>query len=127
MNISQLLEALKGTSTTLSVGEKLFAGISVTILSMVVVIIVLTLIAVLINLLQIERHKSKDNNDVVITSTDTLNSQEIVENDTELISVITAAICASTGNSIDNLIVKKIIRNNNSQSAWQTMTKNTTK
>lgn len=127
MNISQLLEALKGTSSSLSVGEKLLAGISVTILSMVVVIIVLTLIAVLINLLQMERPKSKNDNDIVITPTDTFYSQETVENDTELVSVITAAICASTGNSIDNLIVKKIIRNNNSQSAWQTMTKNTTK
>ena len=127
MNISQLLEALKGTSSALSVGEKLLAGISVTILSMVVVIIVLTLIAVLINILQIEKPKPKDDNDVIITPTDTFDSQKTVENDTELVSVITAAICASTGNSIDNLIVKKIIRNNNSQSAWQTMTKNTTK
>lgn len=127
MNISQLLEALKGTSSALSVGEKLLAGISVTILSMVVVIIVLTLIAVLINLLQIERPKSKNDNDVVITPIDTFDLQESVENDTELVSVITAAICASTGNSVDNLIVKKIIRNNNLQSAWQTMPKNTTK
>ena len=127
MNISQLLEALKETSSTLSVGDKLLAGISVAILSMAVVVIVLTLIAVLINLLQIERHKSKNDNDVVITPTDTFDSQESVEDNTELISVITAAICTSTGNSIDNVIVKKIIRNNNSQSAWQTMTKNITK
>ena len=44
MNISQLLEALKNTNISLTIGERLLAGVSVAILSMVVVFIVLVII-----------------------------------------------------------------------------------
>ncbi|MGL6105417.1 OadG family transporter subunit [Romboutsia sp.] len=118
MNISQLLEALKDTPVNLSVGEKLIAGFSVTVLSMVVVFIVLVLIAWLISLLQKEKEKEKE---TVETKENTSAEKEDIG---ELVSVITAAICAATGNSSNNIVVRKIVRSNNSKSSWQSMKKN---
>ena len=127
MNISQLLEALKDPSAGLTVGEKLLAGFSVTILSMVVVFIVLVIIAAIISLLQREKAKPAP---VQVVSNEPLNVQE-VSNETqdmgELVSVITAAICAATGNSTNNILVRKIVRSNNSKSSWESMSKNITK
>ena len=127
MNISQLLEALKDPSAGLTVGEKLLAGFSVTILSMVVVFIVLVIIAAIISLLQREKAKPAP---VQVVSSEPLNVQE-VSNETqdigELVSVITAAICAATGNSTNNILVRKIVRSNNSKSSWESMSKNITK
>lgn len=127
MNISQLLEALKDTSTTISVGEKLIAGISVTLLSMTVVIIVLTLISVLISLLQREKQKPIQKNTNEIINNTVVEDVNNEEDDMELVSVITAAIAQATGRSSDSLIVRKISRNNNLQTSWQTMAKNITK
>jgi len=127
MNISQLLEALKDSSVNLTVGEKLLAGFSVTLLSMTVVFIVLVIIAVIISLLQREKVKPAP---VQIVNSEPLNIQE-VSNETpdmeELVSVITAAICAATGNSTNNILVRKIVRSNNSKSSWESMSKNITK
>ena len=124
MNISQLLEALKDSSANLTVGDKLLAGFSVTLLSMTVVFIVLVIIAVIISLLQREKVKPAP---VQIVSSEPLNVQE-VSNETqdmgELVSVITAAICAATGNSTNNILVRKIVRSNNSKSSWESMSKN---
>jgi len=124
MNISQLLEALKDSSVTLTVGDKLLAGFSVTLLSMTVVFIVLVIIAVIISLLQRETVKPTP---VEIASSEPSNIQE-VSNETqdmgELVSAITAAICAATGNSTNNILVRKIVRSNNSKSSWESMSNN---
>ena len=58
MSISQLLEALKDTNVSLTISEKLLAGVSVAVLSMVVVFIVLVLISGIISLLQKMENKS---------------------------------------------------------------------
>lgn len=128
MNISQLLEALKDPSASLSIGEKLLAGVCVAILSMAVVFIVLVIIAFIIKILQFDR----GNKQKTISNLDPM--QESLSNDTskdenieELVSVITASIAAATGNSTNNIIVKKIQRNNNNKSSWERMTKNITK
>ena len=124
MNISQLLEALKDSSVNLTVGDKLLAGFSVTLLSMTVVFIVLVIIAVIISLLQRETVKPAP---VEIVSSEPSNIHE-VSNETqdmgELVAAITAAICAATGNSTNNILVKKIVRSNNSKSSWESMSKN---
>ena len=129
MNISQLLEALKNTNISLTIGERLLAGVSVAILSMVVVFIVLVLISVIISLLQkSENNEKKENKSVnmnevekepIIIDTE----QEI--NSEELVAAITAAICASNGGI--KIAVKKIIRTNNIKSSWESMSKNITK
>ena len=127
MNISQLLEALKDPSAGLTVGEKLLAGFSVTILSMVVVFIVLVIIAAIISLLQREKAKPAP---MQVVSSEHLNVQEVsneMQDMGELVSVITAAICAATGNSTNNILVRKIVRSNNSKSSWESMSKNISK
>ncbi|MEG0051336.1 MAG: OadG family protein [Terrisporobacter sp.] len=130
MNISQLLEALKDPSAVLSLGEKLLAGVSVAILSMGVVFIVLVVIALIIAILQKDR--SDKNKEVSATTNIKELSNELIEessndNTEELVSVITAAIAAATGNSINNIIVRKIERSNNNKTSWERMAKNTTK
>lgn len=124
MNISQLLEALKDTQVNLSIGEKLVAGLSVAILSMSVVFIVLVVIALIINLLQREK-KVVETND--IENKISYEPESVVEESEDmgaLVSVITAAICATTGKSSNNIIVRKIVRSNNSKSSWESTSKN---
>ena len=128
MNISQLLEALKDPQVSLSVGEKLIAGFAVALLSMVVVFIVLVVIAGIISLLQ--REKKSISQQIEEVNNEPLN-QEVekseIDDMAELVSVITAAICAVTGNSSNNIVVKKIVRSNNSKTSWERMPKSTIK
>lgn len=129
MNISQLLEALKNTNISLTIGERLLAGVSVAILSMVVVFIVLVLISGIISLLQkSENNEKKENKSVNMNEVEKEpkiidTEQEI--NSEELVAAITAAICASNGGK--KIAVKKIIRTNNIKSSWESMSKNITK
>ncbi|WP_250674147.1 OadG family protein [Paraclostridium ghonii] len=128
MNISQLLEALKDPSASLSIGEKLLAGVCVAILSMAVVFIVLVIIAFIIKILQFDRgNNQKTISNVQPTQEPLNNDTSKNENIEELVSVITASIAAATGNSTNNIIVKKIQRTNNNKSSWERMTKNITK
>ena len=69
MSISQLLEALKDTNVSLTISEKLLAGVSVAVLSMVVVFIVLVLISGIISLLQkMENNNKKENKSLSINN-----------------------------------------------------------
>ncbi|MDB8791521.1 OadG family protein [Romboutsia sp. 1001216sp1] len=127
MNISQLLESLKDPTITLPIGETLLAGVSVALLSMSVVFIILLVITAIIKLLQSEKSqaKLKDSTEKeTMTESNEFKKDESIE---ELVSVITAAIAASTRNSTNNIIVRKISRTNNSKTNWERMTKSTTK
>ncbi|CEO07234.1 OadG family transporter subunit [Paraclostridium sordellii] len=129
MNISQLLEALKDPSSTLSTGEKLLGGISVAILSMGVVFIILVIIALIITILQKDR-SSKTKVDINnLTEVKNEDDEKKLNGDDfkELVAVITASIAASTGNSTNNIIVRKIQRSNNNKSSWERMSQNTIK
>ena len=123
MSISQLLEALKDTNISLTVGEKLLAGVSVAVLSMVVVFIVLVLISGIISLLQKMENKSLIINNIE-KETETTEIEE-EGNFEEVVAAITAAICAANGGK--KICVKKIIRTNNTKSNWESMSKNITK
>ncbi|GAA0100355.1 MAG: OadG family protein [Paraclostridium bifermentans] len=128
MNISQLLEALKDPSASISIGEKLLAGVCVAILSMVVVFIVLILISLIIKILQVDRSgKQKNVANVEPIQEASIENKSSNENIEELVSVITASIAAATGNSTNNIIVRKIQRTNNNKSSWERMPKNITK
>ncbi|GKZ01569.1 hypothetical protein ANS017_23260 [Paraclostridium bifermentans] len=128
MNISQLLEALKDPSASISIGEKLLAGVCVAILSMAVVFIVLVIISLIIKILQIDRtEKQKTVVDVESIQEASIENKSSNENIEELVSVITASIAAATGNSTNNIIVRKIQRTNNNKSSWERMPKNITK
>lgn len=125
MNISQLLEALKDPSASISIGEKLLAGVCVAILSMAVVFIVLVIISLIIKILQIDRtEKQKTVADVESIQEASIENKSSNENIEELVSVITASIAAATGNSTSNIIVRKIQRTNNNKSSWERMPKN---
>ena len=123
MSISQLLEALKDTNISLTVGEKLLAGVSVAVLSMVVVFIVLVLISGIISLLQKMENKSLIINNIE-KETETTEIEE-EGNFEEVVAAITAAICSANGGK--KIFVKKIIRTNNTKSNWESMYKNITK
>ena len=130
MNISQLQEALKDTSSALSLIDKLLGGVSVAILSMGVVFIVLVIIALIIAILQTDRSNKKQ--EVIQTENakgGMIEENQSADNDNtgELVSVITAAIAAATGNSTNNIIVRKIQRSNNNQTSWERMAKKTIK
>ena len=129
MNISQLLEAVKDSSSTLSMGEKLLAGVSVAVLSMAVVFIVLVVIALIIAILQRDKSKKvkEDNIELIKQKEDEIKEVNNNEDLGELVSVITAAIAATTGNSTNNIVVRKIQRSNNTKTSWERMAKNTTK
>lgn len=128
MNISQLLEALKDPSASISIGEKLLAGVCVAILSMAVVFIVLVIISLIIKILQVDRtEKQKTVVNVEPIQEASIENNSSNENIEELVSVITASIAAATGNSTNNIIVRKIQRTNNNKSSWERMPKNITK
>lgn len=117
MNISQLLEKLKIDAASMPMGERLLAGFSTTLLSMVVVFIVLVLIAEIIKVVN-AGPKDKKNKVVEIKVDENKEvSEEIsTEDDNELVAVITAAISASSNK---NIVVKRINRTNNIQSNWE--------
>ena len=123
MSISQLLEALKDTNVSLTISEKLLAGVSVAVLSMVVVFIVLVLISGIISLLQKMENKSLIINNIE-KETETTEIEE-EGNFEEVVAAITAAICAANGGK--QICVKRIIRTNNTKSNWESMYKNITK
>ena len=129
MSISQLLEALKDTNVSLTISEKLLAGVSVAVLSMVVVFIVLVLISGIISLLQkMEDDNKKENKSLSINNIEKeTETTEIEEegNFEEVVAAITAAICAANGGK--QICVKRIIRTNNTKSNWESMSKNITK
>ena len=128
MNISQLLEALKDPSASISIGEKLLAGVCVAILSMAVVFIVLVIISLIIKILQVDRtEKQKTVANVEPIQEASIENKSSNENIEELVSVITASIAAATGNSTNNIIVRKTQRTNNNKSSWERMPKNITK
>ena len=121
MDLRQLLEALKDPSASVSVGEKLLAGISVAIISMIVVFIVLVLISGIISLLQRETKKTKNLNKEVERISGENSENNELDDIGELVAVITAAISAQIGKNADNIVVKKVIRSNNYKSSWENM------
>ena len=124
MNLRQLLEALKDPSASVSVGEKLLAGFSVAIISMVVVFIVLILISGIISLLERQTDKTKKINEETKTP-DTIPDHNEQEVNAELVAVITAAIATQTGKPANNLLVKKVVRSNNYKTGWENMKNDT--
>jgi len=124
MNLRQLLEVLKDPSASVSVGDKLLAGFSVAIISMVVVFIVLILISGIISLLERQTDKTTKINKETKTPATIPDHNERAD-DAELVAVITAAIVTQTGKSANNILVKKVVRSNNYKTSWENMKNNT--
>ena len=122
MNISQLLESLKINIENMSTAERLLGGLATAALAMLVVFVVLILIAGLITIMnktpqekQIETKESHNNIEVAETD------EESLEDNLQLVSVITASIMASSNNK--NIVVRRITRSNNIQTNWEKMSK----
>lgn len=119
MSISELLQMLKTDINSMSMGEKILGGVYTALLAMGVVFIVLALIMFIIKVINIT--PTDKNVDKVYNSSDIANVQENqtsneLNDDIELVSVITAAIMAS---SSKNIVVRRITRTNNIQSNWE--------
>lgn len=119
MSISELLQMLKTDINSMSMGEKILGGVYTALLAMGVVFIVLALIMFIIKVINIT--PTDKNVDKVSNSSDIANVQENqtsneLNDDIELVSVITAAIMAS---SSKNIVVRRITRTNNIQSNWE--------
>lgn len=100
----------------------------VTVVSMIVVFLVLAIIAWLIGLLKkvgeenekkLPKSPKKEEQPVLIPD----KIQEEVEDEEELIAVITAAIAASMGLRIPEIKIKSIRRTNQITTAWREMAK----
>lgn len=101
-----------------------FQGVQVTIMGFIVVIVVLAFICFILNIFSIVANASDSNkkksvpvkkeitekNDVKNESVDTNNSNTVINDDLELIAVITAAIASQTEVSPDKLVVRSIRR-----------------
>ncbi|KAB3533796.1 OadG family protein [Alkaliphilus serpentinus] len=124
-----LLEQLNNHIESMTLGEKLFASLQVTLLGMFIVFIALILLyffVVAMNLVLVRPVKAKEKEK---TPAEKLVKEpaieEVVEavveetiDDTELVAVITAAIAASLETSTHNIIVKNIVRLPDSTPAW---------
>lgn len=119
MSISELLQMLKTDINSMSMGEKILGGVYTALLAMGVVFIVLALIMFIIkviNITPIDKNVDKVSNSSDIANVQENQTSNELNDDIELVSVITAAIMAS---SSKNIVVRRITRTNNIQSNWE--------
>lgn len=119
MSISELLQNLKTNIDSMSVGEKLFGGCATAVLAMGIVFLILVLIMYIIKIINANPKVENVNTESTISNIADIEKNEDIskEDDVdELVSVITAAIMAS---SLNNIIVRRITRTNNIQSNWE--------
>lgn len=102
----------------------------VTLVSMFVVFVVLVLISLLIGLLKsmskenIKKVPEPPKKDDQILKTETIQEKtEEIEDQEELIAVISAAIAASLGLNIPDINIRSIKRTNQSTNIWREMSK----
>lgn len=101
----------------------LVEGLTATISGVLTVFIVLILIAFLIsqlkhlNMLETWRNRhSQTRNTIESTSTTVITASDLVQDDLELVAVITAAVASSLNISSDKLVVRSIRRVENKRS-----------
>lgn len=119
-----LLSKLKDPNLihTLSIGEKFQGALMVTLLGMGITFASLILIRYLTSLLSYIVMKIENKNKPVLEVVSTTNSAVVEEveedDDEELIAVISAAIAASLNTSIHNIVVKNIVRTQDTTPSW---------
>ncbi|MGB3367090.1 MAG: OadG family protein [Acidaminobacteraceae bacterium] len=121
----EILSKLKDPTLihTLSLGDKFQGALMVTLLGMGITFSALILIRYLTSLLSyvVMKIENKNKPDVKVVSTTNADVvEEVLEegDDEELIAVISAAIAASLNTSIHNIIVRNIVRTEDSTPAW---------
>ena len=103
----------------------------VTVVSMIVVFVVLVLISLMIGLLKnmgkdkVKTPPEPPKKEGKITKTDTIVKENLeeIEDEEELIAVITAAIAASLGVSVPQINISSIRRTNQNTNIWREVSK----
>lgn len=117
MDIVQLIDAIKVPNADISIIEKLVVGFTITILSMLLIYAMLAVMALVISFANRDKKSTGENIVETKKELEPLKVQE--DNSEELVSVITAAIAASLGSSTQNIVVRRIVRTNNTKSSWE--------
>lgn len=127
MNISGLLENLKNNIDAMSMKEIILGGFATALLAMMVVFTILVLISLIIRIINAQpnekvnessKNKSVDIVDVLANKAEE-DLNDNLEDDDELVAIITASIVAASGK---NIVVKRITRTNNNKSSWEKVT-----
>jgi sodium pump decarboxylase gamma subunit len=106
----------------LGIGEKLLGGLVITVLGMGVTFVILILLWCITSVMSNTIRKGEDNQEVKPVVPEIKVEKEpsavSVEEDEELIAVITAAVAASLQTSIHNIYVKNIVRIPDTTPVW---------
>jgi sodium pump decarboxylase gamma subunit len=93
------------------------AGV-ITLFSMGIVFATLLLISFVLDLFKVIFTKKKEEIEKIDAAPVAQTTQAVVEEEDELVAVITAALAAHIGKSTDQLIVRSIVQTGNQQPAW---------
>ena len=119
-----LIDKLKNSIDTMSMGEKLLAGLQVTAIGLVIVFLALVIlyfgIQLMSKVLGNADKKSAEKKTTVAPAP--VVKEEVVEeevvDDGELVAVIAAAVAASLHTSTHNIVVRSIVRVGDDTPAW---------
>ena len=117
-----LLEKMKVSSDSLTLGEKLAGSLQVTMFGILVVFFALGILYVCINIMhRVLNPKTKKlqqtPTSIKVEAPQVIEEEEVAD-ETELVAVITAAIAATLQTSSHNIIVRNITRLPESTPAW---------
>lgn len=116
-----LIEKLQYSIDTMSLGEKLLAGLQVTGFGLIVVFAALFILYATISLMGkilSSTVKKEEKKPVVVAPVVQEEVVEEVVDDGELVAVISAAVAASLYTSTHNIIVRNIVRVGDDTPAW---------
>ena len=119
-----LLEKMKVSADSLTMGEKLMGSLQVTLFGIIVVFFALGILYLCINVMNMllnpstkKKPQAAAPTQVKIEEPQAIVEEEVVD-DTEMVAVITAAIAATLQTSTHNIIVRNITRQPESTPAW---------
>ncbi len=121
MNINEILDQMSHDISTLSFGEKMLGGLTVTLLSMAIVFTVLVLLIAVIKSMEIllnGKNKETIDESIDIIDNNTKINDVADEDSLELVAAITAAIASSMGVSQSKIRVVNINRTEDITPSW---------
>ena len=114
-----LLQQMKVSIDTMTLGEKFLGSMLVTLLGVGIVFLGLSVLYISITIMNKVVNKPKSNKDLQPVSTITEEVEEVdTVDDMALVAVITAAVAASLHTSTHNIIVRNITRVSDATPSW---------
>ncbi|MEN1760909.1 OadG family protein [Anoxynatronum sibiricum] len=126
-----LLEEMKVSIETMTMGEKFLASLQVTLLGVAIVFVALGMLFIIIKILDTFVHKAESSSakrkeqktaasaaKAAPAPTPEPVAEEKTQDDGELVAVIAAAVAASLHTSTHNIIVRNIVRVPDQAPAW---------